>query len=49
MVQEQAIADAYALYQGDCLEVLPTLPPESVHLSVYSPPFASAAGGLYQY
>lgn len=44
-VLDQAITDRYALYLGDCMEVMPTLPDESVHLSVYSPPFA----GLYQY
>lgn len=44
-VLDQKIADRYALYNGDCCEVLPTIPTESVHLSVYSPPFA----GLYQY
>jgi DNA modification methylase len=44
-VLDQEITDAYAAYCGDCLEVMPTLPDGSVHLSVYSPPFA----GLYQY
>lgn len=39
------ITDKYALYLADCCEVLPTLPEGSVHLSVYSPPFA----GLYHY
>lgn len=42
---DQQIADKYALYNGDCLEVLPDIPEASVHLSVYSPPFC----GLYQY
>lgn len=37
--------DQYALYHGDCCEVLPTLADDSVHLSVYSPPFC----GLYHY
>lgn len=44
-VADQFIGDNYALYLGDSCEVLPTLPDESVHLSVYSPPFA----GLYHY
>ena len=44
-VAEQAITDRYALYLGDCCEVMPTLPDGSVHLSIYSPPF----GGLYHY
>jgi DNA modification methylase len=44
-VSDQAITDNYALYNGDCLEVMPGLPEESIHLSMYSPPFA----GLYHY
>ncbi len=49
-VAEQVLTDDYALYLGDCLEVLPTLPDGSVHLSVYSPPFATERGGaLYHY
>lgn len=44
-VMDQRVTDEYAIYNGDCMEVMPTLPEGSVHLSVYSPPFA----GLYQY
>ena len=44
-VLDQLVTDRYALYNGDCMEVMPTLPEGSVHLSVYSPPFA----GLYVY
>lgn len=44
-VIDQLVEDTYAIYNGDCLEVLPGLPDGSVHLSVYSPPFA----GLYHY
>jgi DNA modification methylase len=44
-VKDQLVTDDYALYLGDCCEVMPTLPKESVHLSLYSPPFA----GLYHY
>lgn len=44
-VKAQIITDKYAAYNGDCCEVMTTLPAESVHLSVYSPPF----GGLYHY
>jgi DNA modification methylase len=44
-VAEQNISEAFALYLGDCCEVMPSLPDESVHLSIYSPPFA----GLYHY
>ena len=41
----QLLTDRYALYHGDCIEAMAALPPASVHLSIYSPPF----GGLYQY
>jgi hypothetical protein len=44
-VLTQDITDRYALYNGDCMEVMGGLPAGSVHLSVYSPPFA----GLYVY
>ena len=44
-VIDQVITDQYAIYNGDCIEVMQGLPDESVHLTVYSPPFA----GLYQY
>ena len=43
--KDQVIADTYAIYNSDCMEVLPTLPDRSVDLSIYSPPFA----GLYNY
>lgn len=45
LIHDQTITDRYAIYNGDCLEVMPVLPDGSIHLSVYSPPFA----GLYQY
>lgn len=48
-VKDQKITASYAAYNGDCMEVLATLPPEKVHLSVYSPPFATSAGALYTY
>lgn len=44
-VKSQVITDRYAIYNGDCVEVMRGLPDKSVALSVYSPPFA----GLYQY
>lgn len=44
-VAGQEITDRYAVYCGDALEVLPTLPEGRVHVSCYSPPF----GGLYHY
>lgn len=43
--KDQLITPEYAIYNSDCMEVLPTLPDNSVDLSVYSPPFA----GLYNY
>jgi DNA modification methylase len=49
-VAEQVIHDDYALYLGDSCEVLLELPDSSVHLSCYSPPFATDKGGaLYHY
>jgi DNA modification methylase len=45
LVADQVITDRYAIYNGDCMEMMAALPPESMHLSVYSPPF----GGLYHY
>lgn len=44
-VLTQNITPDWAIYNGDCIEVMQALPPDTVHLSVYSPPFA----GLYQY
>ena len=44
-VKEQLITENYAIYNSDCMLVMPTLPTESIDLSVYSPPFA----GLYNY
>ena len=45
MIKDQLITDEYALYHSDCMYVLPTMPDESIDLSIYSPPFA----GLYNY
>ena len=44
-VHDQVISDKFALFHGDCVEVMQGLPDASVHHSIYSPPF----GGLYQY
>ncbi len=44
-ILDQRITDRYAIYNGDCMEVMSSLPDESIHLTVYSPPFC----GLYQY
>lgn len=49
-IAEQLATDEYAIFLGDSMEVLPTLPDESIHLSIYSPPFATEQGGaLYHY
>lgn len=45
ITKDQLHTDQYSLYNSDCMEILPSLPDESVDLSVYSPPFA----GLYNY
>lgn len=43
--KDQIVTDKYAIYNSDCMEVLPALPDDSIDLSIYSPPFA----GLYNY
>ena len=49
-VIDQQITDEYAIYNGDSAEVLQQLPPESVGMCIYSPPFATENGGaLYNY
>jgi len=37
--------EQYSIYNSDSMEILPSIPDESIDMSVYSPPFA----GLYQY
>lgn len=44
-VINQEIKDRYCLYNGDCIEVMRSLPDERVDMSIYSPPFC----GLYNY
>ena len=44
-VKDQHITDRYAIYNADSMEVLSALPSDSIHGSIYSPPF----GGLYHY
>jgi len=44
-VRDQLITEKFAIYHGDCVEGMQSLPDKSIHLSVYSPPF----GGLYHY
>ena len=42
---EMSQGNGWAIYNGDCCEVIPALPDESIGFSVFSPPFAS----LYVY
>ena len=44
-VLSQVISDNYAIYHGDSCEVLKVIPDNSIHFTVYSPPFES----LYTY
>ncbi len=44
-VKDQKLTEDYAIYNGDCCEVMPTLPDRSIGFSIYSPPFC----GLYNY
>ncbi len=41
----EAIGENYALYHGDCVEVVAALPSDSIDYSLFSPPFSS----LYTY
>ena len=42
---DSVITDRYAIYNGDCIELIKNIPDQKIHLSIYSPPFA----GLYHY
>lgn len=44
-VSDQVITEDYAIYNGDCIEFMQSMPDNKLHLSIYSPPF----GGLYHY
>ncbi len=44
-VADQKVTERYAVYNGDCMDVMTGLPEGSIDLSIYSPPFA----GLYHY
>ena len=44
-ILNQKIDDRYAMYNGDCVEVLKGITENSIHYSIFSPPFAS----LYTY
>lgn len=44
-VIEQIISDSYAIYNGDCIDVMQKIPDKKISLSIHSPPF----GGLFTY
>lgn len=44
-VIDQVVTNKYAIYNGDCVEVLRGLPADSIDYTIYSPPFSS----LYTY
>lgn len=44
-VLDQCIGEQFALYQADCVDGVAGLPSDSIHYTVFSPPFAS----LYTY
>lgn len=44
-VLNSQINDRWAIYNGDSMDVMASMPDESIHASIYSPPFA----GLYIY
>ena len=44
-VLEQAIENKYAIYNGDSCEIVKAIPDNSIHYTIFSPPFAS----LYTY
>lgn len=44
-IKNQYISDYCAIYQGDCVELIQTIPDNSVGFSIFSPPFAE----LYTY
>ncbi|KAA6348685.1 Modification methylase HindIII [termite gut metagenome] len=45
MIFNQIVTENYAIYNGDCIEIMPMIPAESIGLSIFSPPFAE----LYTY
>lgn len=42
---EQVVTDRYAIYQGDCFELIRAVPGDSIHYGIHSPPFS----GLYKF
>lgn len=48
-VKDSRVTDKFALYNGDCIEGMQSLPTGSIHMSVFSPPFGANDGALYTY
>ena len=44
-VLDQVITDKYSIYNGDCIEIAKGIPDNSIHYTIFSPPFES----LYTY
>ena len=44
-VLNQVVNDNFALYHGDCVDVTKGIPDNSIHYTIFSPPFSS----LYTY
>ena len=44
-VSDQQVTDRWAIYNGDCMDMLAAIPEKSIHATIYSPPFS----GLYHY
>lgn len=44
-VVNQNVSDYYALYHGDCIDIARGIPDNSIHYTIFSPPFSS----LYTY
>jgi len=44
-IKDQITTDEYALFNGDCIEVMESMPNNAIDMSIYSPPFC----GLYNY
>lgn len=44
-VIDQTVTERYAIYNGDCVEVMRGIPTDSIHYEIFSPPFE----GLYVY
>jgi DNA modification methylase len=37
----EKVTNEYAIYEGDCLEIMPKMPSESIDIIAYSPPFSN--------